>query len=105
MRKQPVTDLGEDAMTAVDGSTRSGPPAEETAFLTELAGALDRIAAGDLKVRLRHRGGPAGEVVERLNQLVEVQQRSTRDILRISRIVGREGRMTERLDEEGYEGG
>jgi signal transduction histidine kinase/CheY-like chemotaxis protein/HAMP domain-containing protein len=76
----------------------------DAAFLAELSDALDRIVAGDLKVRLPRRGGLAGEVVDRINDLAGTQQRGINDILRISRIVGREGRMTERLDEEGTEG-
>ena len=37
-------------------------------------------------------------------QLVAVQDRRNRDLLRISRVVGREGRMLERLNEESYDG-
>jgi signal transduction histidine kinase/HAMP domain-containing protein/CheY-like chemotaxis protein len=76
----------------------------DAGVFAELAEALDRVAAGDLNVRLPPRGGAVGEVVDRLNRLVEVQRRGTRELLRISRMVGREGRMTERLDEEGFEG-
>ena len=92
-------------MTVADGAPRPvAPPESDAGLLIELAGALDRIAVGDLKVRLPHRGGLAGEVVDRLNDLIVMQQRSTRDILRIARVVGREGRLTERVDEEAYEG-
>src|SRR5215207_9151730 len=98
---------GEDAMTVVDQTV---PPIKadggggDDALLAELAAALDRVAAGDLKVRLTRRTGPAGDVVDRFNRVIEMQQRSTRELLRISRVVGREGRLTERLDDEGFEG-
>src|SRR5262245_19751631 len=69
-----------------------------------MSDALDRITTGDLRVRLRGRAGLAGEVVDRFNRLVDLKLRQTRDLQRISRVIGREGRMTERLDEEGYEG-
>jgi len=36
--------------------------------------------------------------------VVGLQQRRNRELLRISRVVGREGRMTERMDEEVFEG-
>ena len=43
-------------------------------------------------------------MVEQFNELVALQERHSRDLLRISRVVGREGRMSERLDEECYDG-
>src|SRR3954468_9413415 len=95
----------EDAMTAVDQVTpRKAGGSPDDGLLAELVDALDRIAAGELKVRLGRRAGAAGEVVDRFNRVVEMQQRSTRELMRISRVVGREGRLTERLDEEGMEG-
>ena len=36
--------------------------------------------------------------------MVALQERHRRDLLRISRVVGRDGRMSERLDEESYDG-
>src|SRR5690554_4747178 len=74
------------------------------AVLRELAGALRRVKAGDLTVRLPRQLGAAGEVADAFNELVEVAQRQQRDLRRIGRLVGREGRLTERLDDEGYEG-
>ncbi|MBT8224944.1 MAG: response regulator [Dactylosporangium sp.] len=92
-------------MTIADDTSRfPRHPDPNAALLVELARALDRIVAGDLKVRLQPRRGLAGEVVDRLNDLAQVHQRSTRDVLRIARVVGREGRTAERIDEEGYEG-
>ena len=88
-------------MTTVEEVTQKSP---ETLLLEELSAGLDRLAAGDLKHRLSRRDGLPGEVVERFNRLADLKQRHTRDLLRISRVVGREGRMTERLDEEAFEG-
>jgi HAMP domain-containing protein/signal transduction histidine kinase/ActR/RegA family two-component response regulator len=92
-------------MTPVDqiAPQKSGGGSDD-ALLTEFVAAFDAIAAGDLKVRLTRRTGLAGEVVDRFNRVIEMHQRSTRELLRISRVVGREGRLTERLDEEGLEG-
>ena len=80
-------------MTTVEQSTH------DTAVLAELAEALNRLRAGDVKVRLRRRTGLAGEVVDALNEVIARQDRQVRDLVRISRVVGREGRLTERLDE------
>ncbi len=50
------------------------------------------------------RAGMAGEVADAFNDVVALQERQNLDLRRISRIVGRDGRLTERLDEEGLEG-
>ncbi len=72
--------------------------------LQELSEALRRVARGDLKVRLPRRAGLAGEVADAFNDVVATQERQHLDVRRIARIVGRDGRLTERLDEEGYDG-
>jgi methyl-accepting chemotaxis protein len=77
---------------------------DESALLAELAEALRRVGQGDLKVRLPRRVGVAGEVADAFNEVVSLQERQHLDLRRISRIVGRDGRLTERLDEEGFGG-
>ncbi|MGH3712144.1 MAG: HAMP domain-containing protein [Micromonosporaceae bacterium] len=66
--------------------------------------ALDKVKRGDFRARLGRRTGLPGEVAERFNEVVEQQQRHTRQLQRISRVVGREGRMTERLEVEYLDG-
>jgi HAMP domain-containing protein len=90
-----------------EGASGSGPTdgtSGEVALLDELADALHRVRRGRLDVRLPRRAGPAGEVVDQFNELVGLQERRNRDLLRISRVVGREGRMLERINEESYDG-
>ncbi|MER5702181.1 HAMP domain-containing protein [Micromonospora sp. NPDC002296] len=77
---------------------------DQAALLSELVEALRRVRGGDLKVRLPRRAGAAGEVADAFNDVVALQERQHLDLRRISRIVGRDGRLTERLDEEGLEG-
>ncbi len=89
-------------MTATHKVSVGAP--DDSALLGELADALRRVSRGDLKVRLPRRSGTAGEVAEAFNEVVSLQERQTLDVRRISRIVGRDGRLTERLDEEGLEG-
>ena len=74
------------------------------AFLVELTRGLAQVRRGRFDVRLARREGLASDVVEQFNELVALQERHSRDLLRISRVVGREGRMSERLDEESYDG-
>ena len=76
----------------------------EDVLLVELTDALQRVQRGDFKVRLARRTGPAGSVVDAFNEVVSQQERQANDLSRISRLVGREGRLTERLDDEGYDG-
>nr|BFE77313.1 hypothetical protein GCM10020092_106140 [Actinoplanes digitatis] len=92
----------EDSMTATKPVNVGAP--DETAVLGELAEALGRVRRGDLKVRLPRRGGIAGEVADAFNEVVSLQERQNLEVRRISRIVGRDGRLTERLDEEGLDG-
>jgi signal transduction histidine kinase/HAMP domain-containing protein/CheY-like chemotaxis protein len=89
-------------MTAAKELSLAG--SDDTALLGELADALRRVRRGDLKVRLPRRSGAAGEVADAFNEVVSLQERQTLDLRRISRIVGRDGRLTERLEEEGVDG-
>ncbi|MDQ3781684.1 MAG: HAMP domain-containing protein, partial [Actinomycetota bacterium] len=72
--------------------------------LGELVEAITAVRRGRFDVRLPSRSGLAGQVVDGFNELVSLHERRTRDLLRISRVVGREGRTLERLDEESYDG-
>src|SRR5213593_3018680 len=67
--------------------------------LSELAAALAAFRNGDFAVRLGRRDGLLGDVVDRFNELADQQERRTRELVRVSHVIGREGRMTERLSE------
>ncbi|MEV4626518.1 HAMP domain-containing protein [Micromonospora sp. NPDC049523] len=86
-------------LSAADPSTT-----DDAVLLGELAEALRRVRRGDLKVRLPRRAGVGGEVADAFNEVVSLQERQNLDLRRVSRIVGRDGRLTERLDEEGFDG-
>ena len=72
--------------------------------LLDVLNVLASLCAGDFAARAEPRDGLAGQVVERVNELATLQERRTRELVRASRVIGREGRMTERLDEVGAEG-
>ncbi|MEV5764386.1 HAMP domain-containing protein, partial [Micromonospora sp. NPDC052213] len=92
-------------MTTAKQSATADPSApDHEALLVELTEALRRVGRGDLKVRLPRRAGRAGEVADAFNEVVSLQERQYLDLRRISRIVGRDGRLTERLDDEGLDG-
>ena len=91
------------APAVADPPAASGSP-DTDPVLGELATALQQVRRGRLDVRLARRPGPAGDVVDAFNEMVATAERHNRDLARISRVVGREGRMAARLDEENYDG-
>src|SRR5262245_14410284 len=92
-------------MTTLYKISRKSGDAASHQLLAELSAALGQVRQGDFTVRLRRRTGMAGEVVDAFNDVVAREQQQLLDLVRISRLVGREGRLTERLDEEGADGG
>ncbi len=89
--------------------TPAGPPSENGADglnqsqLTRLVNALEAAADGDFSVRLRA-VGPLADVAAAFNTLVERNQQVTRELVRVSKVVGREGRITERAGVAGAPG-
>jgi signal transduction histidine kinase/CheY-like chemotaxis protein/HAMP domain-containing protein len=86
-----------------DGSGNDGREQEES-LLREFAEAMDEVRRGRLDVRLPRRTGLPGEVSDLFNDLVMLLERRNRDLLKISGVVGRDGRMQERLDEDAADG-
>ncbi len=67
------------------------------AQLRELLHALKAAQAGDFEVRLRtDHSGLMGEVAEAFNKLADRRDKFSNELTRVARIIGREGRMTER---------
>ena len=84
-------------------ATRSG---DEDEVLRRLEAALRAAAAGDFSHRLpARRKGVVGELEAAYNQLVERNAQLTAELVRLGRVVGREGRMTERASLDGAHGG
>jgi HAMP domain-containing protein/signal transduction histidine kinase/CheY-like chemotaxis protein len=82
-------------------------PDSDDAIWREIAQALREVQMGNFDVRLprtNRRGPDAADAADAFNDVVGLLGRRNRDMMRISRVVGREGRVTERLDEEAYEG-
>jgi signal transduction histidine kinase/CheY-like chemotaxis protein/HAMP domain-containing protein len=66
--------------------------------LEELQRGLEAARAGDFTVRLRgHGGGIVAEIFDAYNDVIQMNARMAEGLTRIARIVGREGKMTERL--------
>src|SRR3954465_5072657 len=81
-------------------------PGDEDEVLRRLEAAMRAAAAGDFSHRLpARRKGVVGEPEAAYNQLVERNAQLTAELVRLGRVVGREGRMTERAVVEGAHGG
>jgi len=102
-------------MTAVDlepgrrpapsnGGGKKGDAALDK-FLAELCQALTAAEAGEEGVRLTtRRAGPYAEVAKRFNALTQRQAQMSKELARVARAAGREGRLTERVDLNGAGG-
>ncbi|MBA2348676.1 MAG: HAMP domain-containing protein [Solirubrobacterales bacterium] len=81
------------------GTPPSAPDADELddRSLARLRDALATAADGDFSVRLPgRRKGPAGEAERAYNALVDRNTQLTAELDRLARVIGRDGRMTER---------
>src|SRR6266511_4375361 len=92
------------AESGTNGAT--GRNGQEDDVLTRLEAALRAAAAGDFSHRLpARRKGVVGELEAAYNQLAERNAQLTAELVRLGRVVGREGRMTERASLDGAHGG
>src|SRR5438067_6330953 len=111
--KTPAKVAAKVAAKAADGrraaaNGRDGAAANGTdeAALKELLRALQAAKNGDFSVRLPERRNTLmGQIGAAFNDLVEMNGRSTKEVGRVARLVGREGRMTERFSTPDAKGG
>src|SRR5438105_3304461 len=84
-------------------ATNGGPPTPDA--LNELLRALTAARDGDFSVRLPvKRGTVMGEISAAYNRVAEMNARMAKEFVRVARVIGREGRMTERLSLAGTAG-
>src|SRR5262245_33959323 len=82
------------------------PSANGTLDARQLLGVLRGLKRGDFSVRLSlEQPGIAGEIAEALNDVAELLDRSTQELEHISRVVGKEGKITQRASLPGASGG
>ena len=81
-------------------------PSDQEEVLRRLESALRAAADGDFAHRLpARRKGVVGDLEAAYNDLVERNAQLTAELVRLGRVVGREGRMTERARTAGAHGG
>jgi signal transduction histidine kinase/HAMP domain-containing protein/CheY-like chemotaxis protein len=90
---------GTAADTSGNGSVVAEPGEHQgRTDLSELLEALRAARTGDFSVRLTPNGDPQfAEVARAFNELLDRNDRMSREISRVGKIIGREGRMTERF--------
>jgi HAMP domain-containing protein/CheY-like chemotaxis protein len=75
-----------------------GNRASGVAFSAEILAALSALKRGDFSVRLPQTwDGVAGKVSDTFNDVAEMMDAQTEDLNRVSRVVGKEGKINERL--------
>jgi methyl-accepting chemotaxis protein len=101
--------MSKTASVAGKAEATNGTPARsggDEQALIRLRGALQAAAAGEFTQRLpARRKGVVGDIEAAYNQLVERNAQLTAELVRLGRVVGREGRMTERAGLKGAHGG
>jgi HAMP domain-containing protein/CheY-like chemotaxis protein/signal transduction histidine kinase len=92
--------------TADTGSAAgSSDDVVDRADLERLLEALRAARNGESNVRIRtRRGGIVGELATAFNELAEVREATTKELLRSARVIGREGRLAERARVRGASG-
>src|SRR5438309_2895782 len=84
------------AVPVVKASSNGGVPSPEA--LQQLLRALKAARDGDFSVRLPERKTSVmGEIAAVYNDMVEMNARMAKEFSRVGRVIGREGRMTERV--------
>src|SRR5579862_8829818 len=85
--------------------TRKTPPPEASyseSQLIPLLTALQAAKAGDFSVRLPDQPeGVLSDIYRAFNEVIAMNESEAQEIVRVARLVGREGRMTERAGLEG----
>jgi len=83
-----------------NGDSNGHSPADlpRTHEMAEILRGLTALKKGDFSSRLPlHWAGVPGKIADTFNDLAELMEHSTDDLQRISRVVGREGKLNERL--------
>ena len=83
---------------------RRNPPAavEETFDPEVLLGVLSDVKAGDFTARMPvHWTGVGGKVADRLNEIIGANQALGTELERVSRVVGKEGKLSQRVSFKG----
>ena len=84
---------------------RAAVPAEvETLDIELLLGVLSHVKAGDFTARMPvYWTGMAGKVADKLNEIIGANEALGTELERVSRVVGKEGKLSQRVSHMGTE--
>src|SRR5262245_46041082 len=102
---EPTTGRRRGRASVAEADTAANGSAPSARALDALLRALTAAAAGDFSTRLpaRH-GGVMGELADAYNRMADGQQRASKELARVGRAVGRDGRIGERAVAEQVSG-
>ena len=102
-KKRRVT---ESRSNGTANGTAKRAPAPKTANESDvIATGLEALHRGEFNFRLRPRDGVSRELAESFNDLAERLDHQAMELARLTRVVGRDGEMSERMRMEGLRGG
>src|SRR6266404_5169522 len=107
MKRSTVLTSEDDSRPFLAPSARVMPPAETPAsdLTGQLLSVLLAYKAGDFSVRLpADWTGVPGKIADAFNEIVEFNQRLSTETARVSRAVGKEGKLKQRLSVPGAKG-
>ena len=108
MPKTPPAGNGRSAASTSGRSARKKEPllaASGTIDAARLLEVLSAMRRGDFSVRMpRDETGVVGKVADTLNEIIELNEDMAREFARVSRVVGKEGRITQRASLPGAGG-
>src|SRR3954471_2161829 len=94
-------------MTTIEVAPANGANGKDPGdkFLWTVCEALADAEAGNDRAKVStRRGGVHGELARRVNALIQRQSQLARELTRVARVVGRDGRRDERIELEGISG-
>jgi HAMP domain-containing protein/CheY-like chemotaxis protein/signal transduction histidine kinase len=99
--------LSRDKASATKKASRSTPSENGSrSFEVELLHALQAFRSGDFSARLpADWTGVQGKIADTFNEVLATSQRRASEAARVCRVVGKEGRLRERLNVHGVQGG
>src|SRR3982750_3253156 len=92
-QKNGRTATGGDGNTRTAATSNGNPEAVDT---RELLKVLTAVKRGDFSVRMSDSGGVSGRIAETLNDIIELNERMSKEFERVSRAVGKEGKTAQR---------
>src|SRR5262245_55501575 len=106
MRQKPPVHTAEPASSGAGAVTRMSPKSDRPAtFSDHLLMAMLSFRDGDFSVRMpSNLVGVEGKIADAFNDIVMFSDRRSRETVRVSKLVGKEGKLKQRMNVQGLGG-